>query len=385
MRLLVGQGAQLRVILTRAACDFITPLTLQAVSGNPVYTESGPPVARHGMDHIDLAEWCDAILVAPASADCLARLSIGRADDLLACVCLATRAPLALAPAMNHSMWLHPATQENARRLRLRGVRIFGPADGAQACGAYGPGRMLEPARLAELLEQRFSSGVLAGRSLLITAGPTREPIDPVRYLGNRSSGRMGYALAEAARAAGGAVTLVSGPVELETPQGVARVDVSTAAELRQAVQERIADCDIFISAAAVADFRCRSPHAHKLKKDSLSQGLELHLEPTPDILAEVARMSSPPFLVGFAAETEALAEHARAKLQSKGLDMIVANQVGADQGFGDVQTQLEIFWQGRRGMPASRRQGPAGQRSYSTGGRAISCPAFSSKCLIPA
>ena len=345
VRLLRSQGAAVRVVMTSAAHSFITPLTLQALSGNPVHSALLDPGAEAAMGHIDLARWADALLVAPATADFIARTVHGRADDLLAAICLACEAPLALAPAMNRAMWENPATCANIETLRDRGVRIFGPAAGEQACGETGPGRMLEPSQLVEDLSGLFRSGMLAGRRVLVTAGPTREAIDPVRYISNRSSGRMGFAVAAAAAAAGADVLLVSGPVGLETPLQVRRIDVESAAQMQQVVLEHVAGCDIFIGVAAVADYRPRTVAQHKLKKTAAS--MHLQLERNPDILAAVAALPAAPFTVGFAAETEQLAEHAQQKRLAKGIDMIAANAVGNGMGFDVEDNALQLFWEG--------------------------------------
>jgi len=345
VRLLRGQGAEVRVVMTTAACSFITPLTLQALSGNPVLSELLDAGAEAAMGHIELARWADALLVAPATADFIARTVHGRADDLLAAVCLVCEAPLALAPAMNRAMWEHPATRANIETLQGRGVHIFGPAVGEQACGETGPGRMLEPAQLVAELSGLFCSGRLAGRRVLVTAGPTREAIDPVRYISNRSSGRMGFAVAAAAAEAGADVILVSGPVSLGTPPQVRRIDVESAAQMQQAVLEHVAGCDIFISVAAVADYRPRTVAEQKLKKSDASMTLEL--QRNPDILASVAALPAAPFTVGFAAETEKLAEHAQQKLHAKRVDMIAANAVGNGAGFDSEDNALQLFWDG--------------------------------------
>jgi len=345
VRLLRGQGAEVRVVMTTAACSFITPLTLQALSGNPVLSELLDAGAEAAMGHIELARWADALLVAPATADFIARTVHGRADDLLAAVCLVCEAPLALAPAMNRAMWEHPATRANIETLQGRGVHIFGPAVGEQACGETGPGRMLEPAQLVAELSGLFCSGRLAGRRVLVTAGPTREAIDPVRYISNRSSGRMGFAVAAAAAEAGADVILVSGPVSLGTPPQVRRIDVESAAQMQQAVLEHVAGCDIFISVAAVADYRPRTVAEQKLKKSDASMTLEL--QRNPDILASVAALPAAPFTVGFAAETEKLAEHAQQKRHAKRVDMIAANAVGNGAGFDSEDNALQLFWDG--------------------------------------
>jgi len=339
VRLLREQGAEVRVVMTRGACEFITPLTLQALSGHPVHTELLDSGTEAAMGHIELARWADVLLVAPATADFMARLVSGRADDLLAAVCLACESPLAVAPAMNRVMWENAATRNNVGILQDRGVRIMGPAEGLQACGETGPGRLLEPAALVTALSGMFHSGVLAGRRVL------REAIDPVRYISNRSSGRMGFAIALAAAEAGAQVTLVSGPVGLETPPGVQRIDVETAQEMFDRVMEQAAANDIFIGVAAVADYRSASVAGQKIKKSTETMTLEL--QRNPDILAAVAALTGGPFTVGFAAETGALESHALGKLEAKGLDMIAANEVGAGLGFDSEENALQVFWKG--------------------------------------
>ncbi len=344
VRRLRASGAQVRVVMTAAATRFITPLTLQALSGEPVLSEWLDAEAEARMPHIELARWADCILIAPATADVLARLAHGLADDLLTTVCLASRAPLVLAPAMNQQMWQHPATQANLALLRDRGARILGPADGAQACGEVGPGRMLEPIQLVEALPP--TAAPLAGLHVVISAGPTREALDPVRYLSNRSSGKMGYALAAAAVAAGARVTLISGPVCLEAPPGVTRVWVEDARQMQAAVLAAVAQAQIYIGAAAVGDFRPAQVGVQKQKKTGTDWVLTL--TPNPDILAEVAALSPPqrPFCVGFAAETEQLAHYARSKLIAKRVDMMIANQVaGAVGGFESDLNQVQVFW----------------------------------------
>jgi phosphopantothenoylcysteine decarboxylase/phosphopantothenate--cysteine ligase len=300
------------------------------------------------MSHIELARWADLILVAPASADFMARLSCGLADDLLATLCLATEAPIRLAPAMNRVMWLNPATQENLQRLQRRGIGSWGPDDGSQACGESGPGRMLEAEMLLQRVEAFFAQGPLRGVQVMLTAGPTREPIDPVRFIGNRSSGRMGFALAEALRDLGADVCLIAGPVSLATPGGVQRVDVETAVQMQAAVMERVRDCAIFIGVAAVADYRPVEPARQKIKKSG--ENLHLTLQPNPDILAEVAALKDGPMTLGFAAETEDLEAHAQAKRRSKGVDMIAANRVGGSEGgFESEDNALVVLWEGGR------------------------------------
>lgn len=295
------------------------------------------------MGHIELARWADAIVIAPATADCLARLAQGRADDLLSTICLATEAPITLCPAMNPVMWAHAATRDNRETLSRRGVRFIGPDTGAMAEDESGPGRLVEPLEIAETLDS-LADAPLAGRTVLITAGPTREPIDPVRYLSNRSSGRMGFAVAEAAARAGARVRLVAGPVHLPTPAGVERIDVESAAEMAEVVRKHAGEADVFIGAAAVADSRPSEIAEQKIKKDQ--GGLHrIDLTETTDILAEVAGLKGQrPFTVGFAAETEKLAEHARAKLQKKGLDLIAANRVGRDRGFDREDNELLLI-----------------------------------------
>jgi phosphopantothenoylcysteine decarboxylase/phosphopantothenate--cysteine ligase len=342
VRRLQDRGAEVRVIMTRGALAFVTPLTFQAVSGHPVHTDLLDASAEAGMGHIELARWAEQVVVAPATADFMARLAHGLADDLLSTVCLATSAPLALAPAMNQKMWSNPATQSNSAILLKRGIQLIGPDSGGQACGEVGPGRMVEPIELAaQLLPD--SSAELAGRHVVVTAGPTYEDIDPVRYIGNRSSGKMGFAVAEAAAAAGARVSLVTGPVKLDTPSGVSRTDVRGAVEMRDAAVDLAAGADVFISVAAVADYTPARPAAQKIKKGLPKQKLELVR--TPDIVAEVAALPDGPLTVGFAAETEKLKEHALEKLSRKRLDMIAANQVGRPGiGFDSEHNEILIL-----------------------------------------
>lgn len=345
VRRLRAEGAEVEVVLTRAGAEFITALTLQAVSGRRVHTRHLDPEDETVMGHIALARWADLVLIAPASAHIIAKLAAGFADDLLSTLCLATTAPLALAPAMNRVMWEHPATRANIATLAQRGARLFGPGSGDQACGESGAGRMLEPEALTALSADLLGSGPLQGLSVVVTAGPTREPIDPVRFVSNRSSGKMGYALADAAAAAGARVTLISGPVELPLASGVRRIEAATAEEMRRCALEQ-AGCDIFIAAAAVADYRPRRPAPRKLKKGEPE--LTLEMERTPDIVSEIAALPAAPFMVGFAAETEDLARHAVAKLQGKGLDMVVANLVGERGiGFDSDENEVTLFWAG--------------------------------------
>ena len=355
VRQLRQQGAEVRVVMTAAAMEFVTPLTFQALSAHPVHTDLLDSGAEAAMGHIELARWADALLIAPATADFIARQVSGRADDLLTAVCLACDATIAVAPAMNHVMWGNPATVDNVMVLKKRGVRILGPAEGSQACGESGPGRMLEPVELVAAVTGLFNTGVLAGRRVLVTAGPTREAIDPVRYISNRSSGRMGYAVAAAAAEAGASVLLISGPVSLETPARVRRIDVESAAEMHAAVMKDIADIDIFISVAAVADYRPASVAQQKLKKTAAT--LSLELTPNRDILADVAALPDAPFTVGFAAETQALESNARDKLLAKKLDMIAANAVGQQQGFDKEDNALHVLWaQGKQPLPLASK-----------------------------
>lgn len=355
VRRLREQGCEVRVALTRAAAAFVSPLSFQALSGHPVRLDPFDPAAEAGMDHIELARWAERLVVAPATADLIARLAAGLADDLPTTLALATAAPLYVAPAMNQAMWAHPATQTNLETLRRRGASILGPAEGSQACGEVGPGRMLEPEAIARALLSvpgESPGRPLEGVRTLVTAGPTREPLDPVRYLGNRSSGRMGYALAEALADLGSQVVLVSGPTSLPPPARCECVSVETAAQMHATVMDRIAHCDLFAATAAVADYRPAAPEAQKIKK---TEGeLVLRLVRNPDILAEVAARPQPPFTLGFAAETEHLEAHARAKLVAKGLDLIAANRVGAREGgFERQENALVVLWrEGRRDFP---------------------------------
>ncbi|HTX24767.1 MAG TPA: bifunctional phosphopantothenoylcysteine decarboxylase/phosphopantothenate--cysteine ligase CoaBC [Steroidobacteraceae bacterium] len=348
VRRLLERGAQVQVVMTPAAREFVTPLTFQALSGRPVRTELWDAAAEAAMGHIELARWAELVLVAPASADFLARLATGAACDLLSTLCLATQAPIAVAPAMNRLMWANAATQANVALLRDRGVRMLGPAEGDQACGEVGPGRMLEPADIADQTEALLAPrGPLAGHRVLITAGPTRERIDPVRFVSNRSSGKMGFAVAEAARDAGAEVVVVSGPVSLATPVGVRRIDVESAADMLAAVLREVAQADIFISTAAVADYRPAAPPEHKIKKST--EKLAVEMERTVDIVAAVAARPARPFVVGFAAETEAVEQNARAKMLKKNLDMIAANEVGHDKAFDCPDNELVVLWRGGR------------------------------------
>jgi phosphopantothenoylcysteine decarboxylase / phosphopantothenate---cysteine ligase len=344
VRRLRERGAVVQVVMTEGAKRFVTPLTFQALSGRPVREGLWDEAAEAAMGHIELARWADLVLVAPASADLIARLAQGRADDLLTTLCLATASPLFIAPAMNQQMWANPATQSNVTTLRTRGIAILGPGVGDQACGEVGAGRMLEPLEIAQQIEaERGGPGPLSGLRAVITAGPTREPLDPVRYIGNRSSGRMGYAMAEACLRAGAEVSLISGPVQLEAPEGVHVSEVETAEQMLAAVRTAVEGADIFIGAAAVADYRPVDPAAAKLKKRDGAP--ELQLTENPDVLAWVAALEQRPFTVGFAAETEDLERNARDKLARKGLDLVAANLVGEGRGFDATDNALSVFW----------------------------------------
>ncbi|MFT5136922.1 MAG: phosphopantothenoylcysteine decarboxylase/phosphopantothenate--cysteine ligase [Arenicella sp.] len=339
--------AEVRVVMTTAAQEFITPLTLQALSGNPVHYSMLDPEAEAGMGHIELARWADIILVAPASADFIARLTQGMGNDLLTTLCLASDAPLAICPAMNQAMWRDEMTQANIQRLiDLKGKKFysFGPADGEQACGDIGPGRMLEPSLIAQQCAKLFTSKTLSGLDVVITAGPTREAIDPVRFISNHSSGKMGYALAEAARDAGARVTIISGPVRLAAPEKVTVTQVESASEMLAASLEQQNNCDIFIAAAAVADYRPLQIAQQKIKKSG--EQIQMALIKNPDIVATIAQLENKPFVVGFAAETQDVATYARGKLEKKNLNMIVANDVSnSDIGFNSDSNSVTVFW----------------------------------------
>jgi phosphopantothenoylcysteine decarboxylase/phosphopantothenate--cysteine ligase len=353
IRRLRDEGAEVRVVMTQGATEFITPLTLQSLSGHPVAIELLDADQESAMGHIALARWADWVLIAPASADTLARLNQGRADDLLMALCLATEAPIAVAPAMNNKMWSNPATQNNLEQLRQRGVQVIGPGKGDQACGEQGEGRLLEPLDIIAEMKHWVVPGRLQGRQVLITAGPTFEPIDPVRFIGNRSSGKMGFALAQAAQQAGAEVTLIAGPVALATPTGVRRIDVETAEQMHEAVLRAVAGKAIFISCAAVSDFRPLSSKSEKIKK-ATHDTLMLELAPTKDIVSEVATGDNrPDVVVGFAAETRHVADYARDKLKRKKLDMIAANEVGEGKGFAVNDNALQVFWaDGSQSLP---------------------------------
>ncbi|HEX4896306.1 MAG TPA: bifunctional phosphopantothenoylcysteine decarboxylase/phosphopantothenate--cysteine ligase CoaBC [Solimonas sp.] len=338
-------GAEVQVVMTDGAREFITPLTFQALSGREVRTTLFDTAAEAAMGHIELARWADLILVAPASANHLAKLAQGLADDLLTTLCLASDRPLAVAPAMNRLMWDNPATQDNLARLRARGVQVLGPGSGSQACGETGDGRMWEPLQIRDAVVALLASGPLAGIHAVVTAGPTREPVDPVRFITNRSSGKMGYAVAEALAALGARVTLVSGPTALAAPGRVQRIEVETAAQMLEASLAAAASAQLFVGAAAVADYRVEAPAGEKIKKTG--EHLNLALVRNPDILAQVRAAQPGLFMVGFAAETEKLAEHARGKLERKKLDLIAANWVGQGRAFDRDDNALHLFWPG--------------------------------------
>lgn len=346
VRRLRESGHTVRVVMTNAAQQFITPLTMQALSGHPVYTELFAANESAAMAHIDLARWADLIVVAPASANFVARLAHGLADDLLATLCLAANVPLYIAPAMNQQMWLNPMTQSNIATLQNSNVKILGPGVGDQACGEVGPGRMLESYEIISHINELTTPQLLANRKVLVTAGPTREAIDPVRYLSNHSSGKMGYALAEAAAQLGAAVTLISGPTQLTVSNNIKRIDIETAQQMHQQVMANIKVQDVFIAAAAVCDYRVTDIAAQKIKK--ADKTLHLNLVENPDILAAVTALDNPPVTIGFAAETENIVVNAKQKLQRKNIDMIVANEVGQGKGFNvDKNSATIIFKSG--------------------------------------
>ncbi|HEY8521444.1 MAG TPA: bifunctional phosphopantothenoylcysteine decarboxylase/phosphopantothenate--cysteine ligase CoaBC [Gammaproteobacteria bacterium] len=348
VRRLMDRGCEVQVVMSAGAERFVSPITFQAVSGRRVRNDLWDADAEAAMGHIELARWADIVVVAPATAHFLGTLAAGLAGDLLATLCLATEAPIFVAPAMNQAMWKNAAVQANREVLEGRGIRFIGPAVGDQACGETGPGRMVEPADIVEAVlepQKEFLSKPFRGLKIVITAGPTREPIDPVRYITNRSSGKMGFALAAAARDAGGNVVLITGPVALETPRGVHRIDVETAEEMYHRVHEEIGDADLFIACAAVSDYRPQTVSREKIKRSA--EEMQLALVRSPDTLASVAALPNPPFTVGFAAETQDVAQHAREKLEKKGLDMIAANLVGPSSGFDRETNSLAVYWPG--------------------------------------
>ncbi|HRD91247.1 MAG TPA: bifunctional phosphopantothenoylcysteine decarboxylase/phosphopantothenate--cysteine ligase CoaBC [Accumulibacter sp.] len=342
VRLLVKEGASVQVAMTEAATNFVTPVTFQALSGKSVFTDQWDPRVANNMAHIDLSRAADALLVAPASADFLAKLANGLADDLLTTLILARDCPLLVAPAMNRQMWDNPATRRNVASLRGDGVVILGPGCGDQACGETGPGRMLEAADIADEMVAHFQPKLLAGKRVLLTAGPTFEAIDPVRGITNLSTGKMGYAISRAAREAGAEVTLVSGPVCLPCPRGVTRIAVTSALQMHTAVLRRAADNDVFIAVAAVADYRPAQFIEQKIKKDQFQAPPTIELEQNPDILGEVAALPRPPLCVGFAAESEKLAEYAESKRRCKKIPLIAGNLIG--DGFGGDHNTLVLF-----------------------------------------
>lgn len=354
VRLLGKAGADVHVVLSEAGARFVTPVTFQALSGNTVWSDLWDPRMPNNMAHIDLTRGAAAILIAPASADVLAKIAHGMADDLLTTMCLARDCPLMVAPAMNRQMWENPATVRNVARLREDGVQVFGPDAGEQACGELGLGRMLEPEVLVEALNAFFSDKLLVGRKVVMTAGPTFEAIDPVRGITNTSSGKMGYALALACARAGAEVVLVSGPTALQAPCGVRRVDVRSALEMRSAVKDALAGADVFIGVAAVADYRPARPAEHKIKKSG--DELVLELTPNPDILAEVAALERPPFCVGFAAESRDLDTYAQGKLRAKRLQLVVGNLVQDGLG-GDLNTVVLYDAEGSTPLPRASKE----------------------------
>jgi phosphopantothenoylcysteine decarboxylase/phosphopantothenate--cysteine ligase len=365
VRKLVAKGANVRVVMTESAKEFVSPLALQAVSGNSVSDNLLDKDAEAAMGHIELARWADKLLIAPATANFLAKLTHGLADDLLSTLCLATPAPIYVAPAMNQQMWFADATQANLKVLEQRNIQFLGPAQGEQACGDVGPGRMLEPQEIADLLAQQALEQVLAGKRITITAGPTREEIDPVRYLSNHSSGKMGYALAIAAQELGATVTLISGPVNLLPPANVQTISVTSAQQMHDAVMQTTHNCDIFIGCAAVADYRIQHKTDQKIKK---SEGeLTLTFIKNPDIISEVANLAIAPFTLGFAAETQNLREYAIDKLQRKKLNMIAANDVSDNTiGFNSEQNALTVFWsKGEKKLDLADKQLLARQLMY--------------------
>ncbi len=352
VRLLRQAEADVQVVMTRGAHHFVTTTSLQAVSGHAVRDDLWDETAEAAMGHIELARWADLILIAPATADVISRLATGRADDLLTALCLASRAPMLLAPAMNQVMWESPATRRNVHCLVNDGAQLLGPDSGDQACGEFGPGRMQEPEALTAALETHFTASkkLLDGKRVLITAGPTIEAIDPVRFISNHSSGKQGYAMAAAAHAAGANVVLISGPVTLPAPFGVRRIDVTSATEMCDEVLAHAAECDIFIGVAAVADYRPDAVKPLKIKKTDQGAGAKLTLElvENPDIIANVAKLPDKPFTVGFAAETHAALEHARSKRERKGIDIIVVNDVlDSTIGFNSDHNAATVIWEG--------------------------------------
>jgi len=372
VRGLRGRGADVQIVMTASAEEFVTETALQAVSGHPVRANLWDKEAEASMSHIELARWADVVLIAPATAEIMARLAGGAASDLLTTVCLATEAPLMIAPAMNHVMWDKPAVQANRQTLQDHGIRILGPDHGSQACGETGAGRMLEPDTIAAIVcgpQLATDAAPFANKTVLVTAGPTREPIDPVRYISNRSSGKMGYAIATAVAAQGARVVLISGPVALPEPDGVEIVHVTTAQEMFEATHDNVAEADIFIAAAAVSDYRPADCATQKIKKSK--EATSIALVPSEDILASVAALDNAPFTVGFAAETENVRDYALGKLKNKKLDMIVANRVGDDCGFDRDDNTVELIWSdGEQELPNAAKTDLALQIVHIIAGR---------------
>ena len=362
VRRLKERGADVRVVMSQSAMEFITPLTLQALSGHPVASDLLDPSAEASMGHIELARWADLVIIAPATANLIARINSGMADELITTTCLATDAPLVLCPAMNQIMYLNQATQDNLANLQQRGISLWGPGSGSQACGEVGPGRMLEPTDIAQRAETFFGPKPLTGRSVMITAGPTREAIDPVRYISNHSSGKMGYALAKAAQQLGAKVTLISGPVNLSTPNQVERINIESAQQMLDTVHETIAQQDIFIGCAAVADYRAADIANDKIKK--ANEQMQIALVRNPDVLASVAALKEKPFTVGFAAETQNVEHYALDKLKRKKLDLIAANDVSNKEiGFNADDNALTLYWeQGKHALPQTSKTELANQ-----------------------
>ena len=358
VRRLRERGGDVQIVMTASAEEFVTSTALQAVSGRPIRSNLWDKEAEAAMSHIELARWADIVLIAPATAEIMARIVSGGAPDLLTTICLATEAPIALAPAMNRVMWSNPATQANRRVLESRGTHILGPAVGSQACGETGAGRMLDPDTIAAAvfdIGTTQGEGLLNNRKVVITAGPTREAIDPVRYITNRSSGKMGYAMARAAAAQGADVILISGPVDLPDPPGVEVRNVTTAQEMHDATHDCVKEADIFVAAAAVADYRPKDLKEQKIKKND--ESMTINLVRCPDILASVAALDAGPFTVGFAAETEKVDEYARSKLENKALDMIIANRVGNDCGFDRDDNAVNVLWNdGEKRYPQAQK-----------------------------
>ncbi len=356
VRRLRDRGADVQIVLTVSAVEFVTETALQAVSGRPVRSNLWDKEAEAAMSHIELARWADVVLIAPATAEVMARIVSGGAPDLLTTICLATEAPIALAPAMNHVMWSNPATEANRVLLEERGIHLLGPGTGSQACGESGAGRMLEPDSIAAAVFNISNSPgahLLTGRKVVVTAGPTREAIDPVRYITNRSSGKMGYAVASAAAACGAKVVLISGPVNIRRPTGIETIAVESAEDMYDAAHAAVVDADIFIAAAAVADYRPEVSVAQKIKKND--ETMQIDLVRCPDILASVAALGEAPFTVGFAAETECVIDYARGKLENKNLDLIIANRVGHDCGFDSDDNSATALWKdGERSFPTT-------------------------------